>query len=274
MMNSLCSLHSHGFHKTNTAVNPFSTISGATPLIVYSFKSANYTSINGTSGYYTNLANPGTDSFYVYNSVTSGSTTSTFVFNYIYFSTNSGTTYIGSTNPKGSIGNNNTTYSNVISSISASTSFTAFTMTYWILVNGGGYALWNRWGGTPFTHDYQIYALKSSVENAGNGLGGASGLSSTNGTTWFFYACILNGTSVSVWNCAVGSTFPSTANAGPTSYQAGNAQGVNANCYFVFGSPQWPDGNAIFYLSDLRMYGSALSQSDLNGMFTAGPNTN
>jgi len=267
-MNSLISIHSHGFHKT-IAAPLYNTISGATPLIVYSFKSTNYNSINGTSGYYTNLANPGTDSFYVFNSLTSASTTSTFLFNYLNFSANGGTTYIASTTPKASIGNNNTTYTNVLTCITSSTSFTAFTLTYWINVNGGGAAIWDRWGGTPYTHDYQIYIQKGYCENAGVGIGGS--LTNITGTTWYFNAFTLNGTTLSWWYCAVGSTFPSTANAtGGTT----GVQGVNANCNFVFGSSQWPDGNATFYLSDLRLYGSALNQSDLNGMFTAGPNTN
>ena len=243
-----------------------STASGATPLIAYIFTANYYTSINGTSGYYRNMANPGTDSFYVFNSLTSGTnTSSTYTFKYLNFSTNSGTNYRASTAPKGSIGNNNTAYSNTISSITASTSFTSFTITYWIYVTGGDNAIWNRFGLIGDQHNYQIYDQKGGVENANN-----SATRTLNDSTWTFVATTLTGETLYLWSCAVGNTFPSSS----ISVSKGSfSQGVNANTVFIFGSTQWNDGNATFYLADLRIYGSALSQSDLRSMFTSGPIT-
>jgi hypothetical protein len=250
------------------------TASGAAPLIAYSFTSANYTTINGTSGYYTNLANPGVDSFYTFNSLASGTVTSTYKFNYLNFSSDGGTSYILSTTPKGSIGNNNTTYSNTIASITSSTSYTSFTMTYWINVSSVPHnPLWNRFSGTGAgsTHDYQIYGLRQALENAGSGVGATSGSLSLNLSTWYFYAITLTGTTLYWWDCPIGGTFPSAYGSGG---KGGGAQGVNANTYFVFGSSQWGDGNALFNMADLRIFGSALSLSDLTAMFNAGPNAN
>jgi len=241
------------------------TASGASPLIAYSFITDYYTSVNGTSGYYTNLANQGTDSFYVFNSLSSGTTTSTYTFKYLNFSTNCGTNYAASTAPKGSIGNNDTAYTNFISSITSSTTFTSFTITYWININNGN-PIWNRYANIGDAHNYQIYDQKGGVENAGN-----FGTRTLNASTWYFVATTLTGETLYLWSCAVGSTFPTSA---ITVGKGSNSQGVNVNAYFLFGATRWNDGNAVFYLADLRIYGSALSQSDLSSMFTSGPNTN
>lgn len=259
-----------------TTNSGYSTTSGANPLIAYNFVPSNYTSTSTTSGYFKNVVNNGVDDLYVFNTDVStvpvGTTTaSSKTFNYIDFNqSNSNNQYKNATSRKASINNNNTSYSNYMTTISSSTSLPGFTITYWIRINTSANpgALWNRFTGAGggAVRDYQIYTYKSAYENAGGGAG--TGVASYDGTTWYFCAMSLNSNVVTNWGASLGSTFPATATGTST---ASVPQAVNANAYFVFGAPQWSDANSTFYMSDFRIYGSNLSRADLNDMFTNGP---
>ena len=254
----------------------YSTTSGASPIIAYSFVSSNYTSINTTSGYFKNMVNNGVDNLYVFNTAVStvpvgNVTASSKVFNYIDFNQyNSNNEYKNDTSIKASINNNNTSYANYMTSISNSTSLPGFTITYWIRINSTSNpgALWNRFygAGGGAVRDYQIYTYKGGCENAGSGL--STGVTSYDGTTWYFCAFSLNGNILTNWGASLGSAFPATAT---STSAASSTQSVNANAYFVFGAAQWGDANCNYFMSDFRIYGSNLTRSDLNDMFTSGP---
>jgi hypothetical protein len=240
------------------------TLSGKTAAVMFSFKSA-----NNTGSKINNLATPGTDDLYYYNSPTfSSATGGSYTFYYMNITPSGGNSIYTSTGPKATIGSNgslSTGFTTSLQAVKSSTSVTGFSICYWInFATTGAYSTWEDVT-TAQNRTNQIYFGSYGQFLLTDGGWNGSALSTG---TWYFIALTFDTTNCYYWTCSVGSTFPSTAN---TSFGIPGNFTLNVTRYVCIGLSAWGDPPATFNIADYRIYTSNLSQSDLAGIFAGGP---